>query len=362
MHNIRTWIIISVLLQTLAGCAGMDTIQLTLDQPKDLDQLLEQHEFVRARQLTARHLFLDTSKQREKIIALEAAYEDRVLSESSELEAKDDLLGAVESLTIALERIPDSDKLRDSRTRLEQKRLQQIQINAREQLITRARYIANHLRLYQQQTHLQIPSAEQRREYARKEQDAMLLADRLLAEAVAATQDNNLQNAQEYLQLAQALNNSPAVQQALEELRDVRSSQHRVREKQANIKQAKQQKKIAQNEQKETAILLAETQQALAGKNLQAARTSFMKIPPSSGSHPAVIEVQQELDKALTSHVIELINAGDIHYRADRVMNAIDSWSTALVLDPENPELKERLDRANRVLARLEELKRRQQR
>lgn len=362
MHNIRAWIIILILMQALAGCAGMDTIQLTLDQPKDLNQLLEQHEFARARQLTARHLFLDTPQQRERIIALETAYEDKVLSESSELEVKDDLLGAVELLTIALARIPDSDKLRDNRTRLEQKRLQQIQINAREQLITRAHYIANHLRLYQQQTRLQIPSAEQRREYARKEQVALLLADRLMAEAVAASQNDNLQIAQECLQLAQALNNTPAVQQALEELRDARSSQHRVREKQATIKQAKQQKKIEQNEQKETSILLAETQQALADKNLQAARTSFMKIPPSSGSHPDVIVVQQELVKALTTHISKLINTGDVHYRADRVMDAIDSWSTALALDPENPELKERLDRANRVLARLEELKRRQQR
>jgi hypothetical protein len=87
-----------------------------------------------------------------------------------------------------------------------------------------------------------------------------------------------------------------------------------------------------------------------------------MNIPPSSSKHPEVVAVQQELNRTLTSQVNELITAGDSHYRADRVVNAIDSWTAALALDPEHSGLKERLDRAHRVLARLEELKRKHQR
>ena len=52
--------------------------------------------------------------------------------------------------------------------------------------------------------------------------------------------------------------------------------------------------------------------------------------------------------------------AGDAQYRADRVLEALRTWTEGLSLDPENPELRERVERANRVLARLEELKSRQ--
>lgn len=362
MHDLRTWIVTLIALQCLAGCAGIDTLQLTLDQPGDIEPLLEQHEFVRVRQLTARHLDLDTPQLRARIVALEKAHEDTVLAGSRDLEAKDDLLAAVELLTAALARIPDSDILRDQRTRVDQKRMQQLQVNAREQLITRGKYIASQLRLYEQQILLRSPSAGEHREYTRNQQEALQLADQLLEQAGLAAQDDNTQIAQESLYLARTLNNTPEVQQALRALQDDNHSRDQVRIKQASIKQAKQRKKIDRSEQKETEILLKETQQALANKNLLVARTRFMNIPPSSSKHPEVVAVQQELNRTLTSQVNELITAGDSHYRADRVVNAIDSWTAALALDPEHSGLKERLDRAHRVLARLEELKRKHQR
>jgi hypothetical protein len=55
-----------------------------------------------------------------------------------------------------------------------------------------------------------------------------------------------------------------------------------------------------------------------------------------------------------------MTSEGDRQYRADHVVRAIRSWEGALELDPDNPELTERLERARKVLARLEELKNKQ--
>ena len=98
----------------------------------------------------------------------------------------------------------------------------------------------------------------------------------------------------------------------------------------------------------------------MAKNDLQAARAAYVQIPASSLQHSEVISVRDELDTAVGRRVDEILVAGDAQYRADRVLEAVRTWTEGLSLDPENPELRERVERANRVLARLEELKRQQ--
>ena len=104
-------------------------------------------------------------------------------------------------------------------------------------------------------------------------------------------------------------------------------------------------------------MLVEETQQALVDDDLQVARAAFVQIPPSAQQRKEVIAIQDDLDKAVNTRVAELITVGDAHYRADNVLEAIRTWTEGLSLDPDNQELRERVERANRVLARLGELK-----
>ena len=105
---------------------------------------------------------------------------------------------------------------------------------------------------------------------------------------------------------------------------------------------------------------MEETQQALSDDELQVARAAFVQIPPAAQQRKEVIAIQDDLDKAVNTRVTRLITTGDAQYRADNVLGAIRTWTKGLSLDPENPELRERVERANKVLARLEELRRQQ--
>ena len=58
---------LALLLPVMVGCSGMDTISLGQDKPADLDKLLLQHEYARARQLTSKHASLDTRKIQTRI-------------------------------------------------------------------------------------------------------------------------------------------------------------------------------------------------------------------------------------------------------------------------------------------------------
>ena len=107
-------------------------------------------------------------------------------------------------------------------------------------------------------------------------------------------------------------------------------------------------------------MLLAEAQQALAKDDLQVARAAVVQIPHSEVHDSEVLAIQGDLHHAVDVRVKQLMIAGDKQYRADNVLQAVRTWTEALSLDPDNRELRERVERANKVLARLEQLKRQQ--
>ena len=84
----------------------MDTIQLGQDRPEDLDSLLEQHEYARARQVTSKYPSLDTLELQTKITGKETSYEKNIYSQARELQSGNDLLSAVELLSGALLKVP----------------------------------------------------------------------------------------------------------------------------------------------------------------------------------------------------------------------------------------------------------------
>ena len=92
----------SILLSILAGCSGMNTLQLVQDRPEDLELLLEQHEYSRARQLTGRYPSLDSSRVQQDITLRESDYVQSVYTDARALESEHDLLGAVQLFSGAM--------------------------------------------------------------------------------------------------------------------------------------------------------------------------------------------------------------------------------------------------------------------
>jgi hypothetical protein len=362
MPSYRKMTVLFFMLALLSGCAGIDQLQVLQDSPDDIEQLLEQNEYARIRQLTGRYPEIDTTVLQDLISMREGAYVEAVITEARRQEAEDDLLGAVQSLSIALQRVPHSDDLRTLRQKLERERVQQLKINERERLITRANFMLDQQALYQQQANLTSPSLGQRWEISRNNREALVLSGQLLEHGEYALLQNDLTSAETCLQLSLRLNHSTRAQETLSRLQSLRASHQQVEIKKASITKAKKEKKIQHSQQQKTKVLLAETQQALEQNNLQVARAAFVQIPAATSNNSEVVAVKDNLREAVDRHVSRLVTEGDSFYRADNVHEALQRWNEALSLDPENQALQERIDRANKVLARLEELKRQQHR
>ena len=345
------------LLLLLTGCAQMGDLHIGQDAPGDLDQLLENNEYSRARLLTGKYPSIDTPQIQQEITNLEGTYVAATISKAGVLESENDLLNAVQLLSAALQKVPHSTQLRDLRNTLEKERTKQLRNNDRKQLITRAHYLIDQQQLYHQQVNLEAPSMGQRWNNSRNEKEAVATAKRLYEHGHYAIRQEKIDAALECLKLSQQLHDSPETQKLLTGLESMKDSQLNFAKQEAGKKHAKKKQKQANKQRRETATLLAETRQALDEDDIQVARATFRKIPSSSSKNSKVIAVQHDLEDAVNTHVTRLIARGDAQYRADNVNGAVKLWTEARQLDPENPELKERLDRARKVMARLEELK-----
>ncbi|MGB5475212.1 MAG: hypothetical protein WBQ78_17285 [Gammaproteobacteria bacterium] len=350
-----------LLLPLLAGCLQVQNIRIPQDTPADIEPLLEQHEFSRVRTLTAGHPEIDTLELQDRIASLESAYEDDILARSRALQSDNELLGAVELLSEALRRVPHSTQLRELRTKLEAQRVHQLEVNERNSLTARARYLLEWQQLYAAHVNLQTPSYEQRREHAKHENERITLSEKLLEHARHALQENELDVARSCANIAYQLNETADSVSLRNELQAMQKSRQASVRQAVNVRKAKIKLETDRDDKHETEKLLATTQQALINNKLQDAREAFTKIPPSTSQDSEVIAVQNTLDEAVGNRVKHLIMTGDTQYRAEKIFEALQTWSEALALDPDNTEVRERTDRANKVLANLEQLKRQQQ-
>ena len=351
---------ILTLLSLLAGCTNIETIRLGDDRPDDLNALLEHRQYERAEQLLNEYPYLDSPGQRTKLHDTIAAYEKSTLLEAQAMEKKDDLIGAIGILDASLVNLPHSTVLNDYRRTLEQARDRRLRDNARKQLLSRAGYIVEQQKIYQEQLNLETPGLGKRWTNTFYQHEAAGLAEQLLICGLESLQEDNLETAESCLRLARSIDETPEVMQALQSLQAKLDDQRSTEQKQAQITRGIQTKKRAMTLKNRTGELLALTGKALDTGDLPGACTTFRKIPAREHGTAPVVAMKNRLEKAIRPRVTELQEQGDRQYRADQVDRAINSWQQALELDPDNAGIQERLERANKVLARLEELKNRQ--
>jgi hypothetical protein len=352
-------IVLLGLLAFLAGCQHLGALRMEPDRPGDLGMLMENQEYGRAEQLLIEYPYMDTPGNRNKLNERIDVYESAILSDARRWESDNDLYSANELLVEALQKLPGSPRLNAYKVRLDAERTERLRENEQRELLSDAEYFVTQQEIYKEHLNLDTPSLVQRMKNALSQQQANDLAARLLACGEEALQKNDLETVDKCLYYAQAIKDTPEVRTALSQLESVRATQRQSNEKKTHIIQVKEEKRLARDHRDKTQEVLEKTERALDNKDLPAAYRIFRELPKGGSESGKVVAVRTRLNDAIRSRVRELTSEGDRQYRADNVVRAIRSWEGALKLDPDNPELTERLERARKVLARLEELKNR---
>jgi hypothetical protein len=352
-------IVLLGLLAFLAGCQHLGALRMEPDRPGDLGMLMENQEYGRAEQLLIEYPYMDTPGNRNKLNERIDVYESAILSDARRWESDNDLYSANELLVEALQKLPGSPRLNAYKVRLDAERTERLRENEQRELLSDAEYFVTQQEIYKEHLNLDTPSLVQRMKNALSQQQTNDLAARLLACGEEALQKNDLETVDKCLYYAQAIKDTPEVRTALSQLESVRATQRQSNEKKTHIIQVKEEKRLARDHRDKTQEVLEKTERALDNKDLPAAYRIFRELPKGGSESGKVVAVRTRLNDAIRSRVRELTSEGDRQYRADNVVRAIRSWEGALKLDPDNPELTERLERARKVLARLEELKNR---
>lgn len=349
-----------VLLVQLSGCAQLDTVRLGQDRPEDLQLLMDRHEYARAGQLLERFPHLDTAERRQLLQDGISRYQDSILDSAQEKAGNDNLVGAIMVLDEALLKVPGSNRLQYYRDELDSKRTVRLQEIERQKLISRARFLLDEQRLYDEQIRLYPPDFTQRWTNSRNREETSQLHGELLDCGQEKLEQHALDPAGECLSLASEIDNTDEVATALARLESERESVQTIVAREAKVTRVRKQRTLKKKHINKTQDLLTATQAALDDNDLVLARETFDRIPRSTRKDENVLAVEERLGTAIAARVTELLGSGDRQYRADKVAEAIATWSEAQAIDPDNSDVSERLERANKVLARLEELKSKQ--
>ncbi len=188
-----------------------------------------------------------------------------------------------------------------------------------------------------------------------------------------ALQKNDLELADSCLTMSNKLHSLPFTVSAIARLEVLRQEQ-RQRELALQQEAAKQQqmieiiektepreeqkpKKQRQMKQLEFDTLHYNTMTMLKDNQLSSAKTNLDKLNKSMPDNEKVKQLNKEFNKKLPGHVEALLNRGRQLYINGKIEQARNIWIKARKLDPKNEEINKNIERADRVLGRLDELK-----
>ena len=355
-----TFIVLLLLVPLMSGCPRMDILRVSQDLPQDLPILLEQNEYHRASLLLDRYPSIDTDEQRSIIIAMAKDYEDTAVEDALKKESDEDFIAALNIIDTALFKIPDSTLLPAYREKIDDSRRLRLRFHERDALLAKSHYLAGQQRAYHEREYLREPGFLDKWMQSRNRQSALALIDRLFDCHRTGIKDFDLETASQCLDMINTLDPTRDTAVARAKLNEALKTQQTDRTQVARINYARERKIISKTNKQRATQIVHETEAALSDNKLLLANIMFKQMPASESGSPEVMDVTARLNLAVSNRVSELISQGDRHYRADRVNMAINAWSDALLFEPEDASISDRLARARKVLARLDELKKKQ--
>ena len=331
----------------LTGCQGMST----RSTERELSALVEQQRYTAAlkqlEQLSAEkgELPAELSSQKPIIEKELNDYVNRIIADSTTLREQDQWLSAIKLLNLALDKNPGEPRMTQAYTALKTEQ-QTISRTLQIALATNeAKTLPESMKLLQQLAAVEPESAQlnQQRQFTTDQID--YAQQLLLDEGKRLLSKKQWQQAHSVLSLAAPLRPSDEVNTALatadRQLATITQRANRNAD-------AQQQKTI----RKQLSLLRS----ALARDLLNAAVDLGRALTPYEND-PEVKKGLEELNTKVDQKVVELTASGQAFYSRGQLDNAIRDWQMALSLQPENADIKERLQRAQRFKANFDKLR-----
>jgi hypothetical protein len=349
----RTVLAIGLLLY-LGGCAYFNSWNSDLD--KQVDIWMAQHEYSKIldtlqyiRPSNPKYSLL--RKKRQQAIEEAKRYEQEQISESLNLIEKGQWHQAELTLNIAREKLPESKALRNTYQEFLRQRAQYLKSLYNQLAINKAEWLVKD-KPVQQQLMLTLPDDKQTQTaMAQYREDSQRVYQQLLTCGSDASRVEDLDLAQQCYELADKLQPSADIKDTLDAIEE------KLARRQAPIQEPKQKShtlsQLGSN-------LLEKSKKALQAGHLKLALERYDKIPSSDKNQPAVKTYGDEIKRRVRDNVSQGIELGRKLYSQGQVEQALAVWNKLRELDPDNENLLSHIDRAERVLEKIQQLRKEQ--
>lgn len=328
----------------LAGCSMLPPQQGALDDQPLRDALAVYTEARKTREAAP-----GPATERQMDIARKA-FEDEVVALAGRQRDGGEWLRAEDTLDLALKEIPHSKRLLDARREVAETRVRKLATNECRMNAARARYLADKSALLLERAPLEARDYLQDWMSRRERQELSELAIRLRDCANQALATGQLRLAEEALDAAVRVNGTEFV---AAERRRLEKTQHPAKAT-TPAKAAAPRATVTPQQrirQQRTALMDAMTR-----GDLKEARSALTELRRLQGDTAELQELGASIDAAIAAYAQEANERASAHYRDRQIEQARDIWKEILELDPQNEQVRTNLDRAERVLKKLEEL------
>ena len=333
-----------VLQLLFGGCAYLSSFSTEL--PEKIDSLIQQQEYGEALAMldyvrpshADYNQLMQQKKQIEKLIP---EFETKTIQKAQKLVRQEQWYPAQQTYEQALAKIPQSKKIREAQQEFLTQRdnyLKQLELTL---LLNRANWLIKNAPVQKEIVRV-IPDEYQRYEELRNYPEKVdATADQLVKCVRSALDATNYDLAETCLKLAERIGS-----------KNIDKKQLAV----ASKKLAEAEKAEVRKQNDKTRALIAELKQGYSQDNLRRARHQLDVLKKQNSRDRTSIKLRKQLEKRYREGLDQKIAAGRKLYSRGRIQEALDVWNSLLEIDPGNQKLEAHIDRAERVLKKLQRL------
>ncbi len=342
------WLFVPLLLQT--GCTVFTSYQQGEAQ---IDQWIQEKQYGNALKSLGSVEPTDpdystAAKKRKQVEALAASYEHEIRQKNERLLKQGKWADALDSYDDALDRLPESAVLKDGLAQLHQEQMRELERLELKRLFSYGSWLKEVLPVFDDLVRVNPRSSEAKSRRQKIQREAELLAEELTQYGNRALANNELRTAGRLLNLAAELSNTPAVQESLKNL------------KQQKISTQQQQRVLELKRKRVTESLLGQFEKSYEKKDFPRARDQLAALNEAGLEREQYNTLQRKLQLAIDREANRLMREGVNAYSRGQFEQAVKSWKQVLQLQPDNKQANESLQRAEKVLERLDELRTKQ--
>ena len=365
-----TQIVLIFHLLILSGCIGLNNTKAP--SSKQVTAWLNSQQYGKALTALNKHYAsnptTEVANQIQQITEQANTFDSQTSTNVNRLINEHKLILASEQLGSALKLFPQGKQLLITQKRLRNTQRTHVSRLQASQLLSKAEWLLKARDIESSLLKIKLKAEDNHDELVVESSDIQETAAELYHLGLKAMQKGDLDLADSTLTMSNKLYKQHFTSSAIERLNRIRYKQKQQRlalieeeNKRKSLQIAKVQKKTKQlkkaSNKREFDEIYFKTVAMLKDNQLSAAKINLDKLNRLIPDDDRLPELNSEFQTKLPKHITALINRGRQFYINGKIKKARDIWFKALTLDPKNEQVLININRANKVLGRIDELK-----